>query len=73
MWIAVAVFLLNVVYGLLVMRDMSQAGAVLVLSLFNTIVVGYGLSFWVLLAERSRNNDTLLGRAGTWYTQNKRK
>lgn len=53
--ITAGVFLLNIVYGLVVARDMSQISGILVLSLFNTIVIGFGLSFWVLLKEKKQS------------------
>lgn len=50
--ITIGVFLLNIVYGFMIVRDMSEVGGVLILGLFNTIVIGYGLAFWILLKEK---------------------
>lgn len=47
------VFLVSIAYGLLILRDMHEIVGVLILSLFNTIVIAYGLSFWILLKEKS--------------------
>jgi hypothetical protein len=53
--ISVGVFILNTVYGILVFRDTTQMGGILLLSLINTIVISYGVSFWVLLKEKKPN------------------
>jgi len=52
----VGAFVLNVVYGFVVFRDIREVGGILVLSLFNTIVIGYGLAFWVLLKEKKQKS-----------------
>jgi len=52
--IVIGIFLLNIVYGLIVVQGIHEIGAILILSLFNTIVIGYGLTYWVLLKERQK-------------------
>jgi hypothetical protein len=53
--ITFGIMLLNIVYGLIVVRDVSEIGGILVLSLFNTVVIAYGLSFWILLTEKPKS------------------
>lgn len=55
-FMAVAAFMLNVVYSIIILGSAREMGAVLLLSLFNTAVIGYGLSFWVLLKEKHKNS-----------------
>lgn len=52
--ITVGIFVLNIIYGVVVDRRIGDIGAILALSLFNTIIIGYGLSFWVLLKEKRK-------------------
>ena len=51
-WISVGVLLLNIVYGLVIVRDTNEIAGIVILSLFNTVVIGYGLAFWVLLKRK---------------------
>ena len=48
------IFTLNIVCGFIIDRKMSDMGGVLILALFNTIVIGYGLASWVLLKEKKK-------------------
>lgn len=50
-----SVLVLNIIFGIVIMRDLSQIVGILVLSLFNTLIIGYGLSFWVLLEEKKKD------------------
>ena len=50
--VVTVVFLLNIVYGLVVLRDVRQIAGILILGLFNTVVIAYGSSFWILLKEK---------------------
>lgn len=46
------VFIINLLYCMIVLRDINEIQGMLILSLFNTLVIGYGLSFWFLLEEK---------------------
>lgn len=50
--VILCIFLLNIAYCLLILQDLREIVGILVLSLFNTVVLGYGLSFWLLLKEK---------------------
>lgn len=51
---SVCIFILNIAYGLIVVRDNKQIGGILILSLFNTIIIGYGMAFWILLKQEKK-------------------
>ena len=49
-----ATFLLNIVYGLVVVRDPRELEGIVMFGIFNTVFVAYGLAYWVLLKERAK-------------------
>jgi hypothetical protein len=54
--ILLGIFITDVIYGLIVMRDIRQISGILALGAFNTTVLGYGLSFWILLEEKKNKS-----------------
>ena len=48
-------FVINVVYGCVVVRDLQQTSGILLVSLINTVFIAYALVYVILLKEK---NDT---------------
>jgi len=53
--VTIGVFLLNVVYGLAILRDIREIEGILLFALFNTTFIAYGLSYWMLINEKRRS------------------
>lgn len=49
--IVLATFQLNFIYSLLILQSTNDVESILIFSLWNTAVIAYGLSFWMLLKE----------------------
>jgi len=49
------VFLLNIIFGFVVVQDSHETVTILVWSLVNTTVIGWSLSYWILLEEKTSN------------------
>lgn len=50
--LTLVVFLLNCVYGILIIRDINEIEGILILSLFNTAFIVYALAYWFLFKEK---------------------
>ncbi|HTE58584.1 MAG TPA: hypothetical protein VK694_07655 [Verrucomicrobiae bacterium] len=50
--IMLATFLLNILYGFLIVQDLREIAAVIVFSLLNTAFIAYSLVYWVLLKKK---------------------
>lgn len=50
--ITISAFVLNVVYGFVVVRDMREASGILLVGLINTVFIAYAAVYLVLLKER---------------------
>jgi len=50
--LTIGVFLLDILYGIVVLQDMNEIEGILIFALFNTVFIAYGLAFWVLLKEK---------------------
>ncbi len=51
------VLLLNIVYGLVVTRDFHMFSDILMISAVNTLVIGWGLAYRVLLQEKKGESN----------------
>jgi len=49
----ISAFLLNILYGLVLIRDLSQLGGIAFLSLIDMVFIGYALLYGILLKEKS--------------------
>lgn len=54
--ISLNVFLLNVMYCLILTREVGEMGAVAGYSLVNTAFICYTLSYWILLKEKKKES-----------------
>lgn len=57
MQVTLAVFLANVIFCCIIVRDINEVWGILAVSIFNTVVISFGLSFWILLEEKKRGKS----------------
>jgi len=57
-------FVLNAIYGLIILRDINEIGGILLLSLINTLFIAFGLTYWVLLKPKKEHSHKKIPREG---------
>ena len=53
LWAALSVFVMNIIYGLAIVQDINEIEGILILSLFNTAFITWGLMYLVLLKKKN--------------------